>query len=262
MFGKNPQRQIAISDGAGLFIHEVFHTIQGEGPFSGMPAVFIRLAGCNLACTWCDTEFESSFKLPNGGLQQTAAVVAQVAAMMKANRGTRLVVITGGEPMRQNIVPLIDGLLALGGEYSVQIETAGTIPPQAQVSMQAIRDRRLTFVVSPKTARINTWYVNLYEHLGMGVHLKYVIAAGDSHPDDGLPFLPTQKEDVGDRAKYLAHPAIYRPSYYMPGVPIWVSPCDDHDTDNNAMNVVIAVESCLKYGYRLSLQVHKLVGVS
>ena len=60
MFGTNPSRKQVLDDGQELWVQEVFYTLQGEGPFSGQPALFIRLAGCNLRCFWCDTEFESS----------------------------------------------------------------------------------------------------------------------------------------------------------------------------------------------------------
>ena len=63
MFGKNPIRK-AIFDNADFYeVQEIFLTIQGEGPYAGTPAIFIRLGGCNLACNFCDTEFESFEKM-------------------------------------------------------------------------------------------------------------------------------------------------------------------------------------------------------
>ena len=59
MFGKNPIRPPEKGDGSILFVQEIFPTLQGEGPLAGVPAVFLRLGGCNLACSFCDTEFES-----------------------------------------------------------------------------------------------------------------------------------------------------------------------------------------------------------
>ena len=59
MFGKNPIRKPENHDGNFLKIQEIFYTIQGEGIYSGYPAVFVRLGGCNLACKFCDTEFET-----------------------------------------------------------------------------------------------------------------------------------------------------------------------------------------------------------
>ena len=57
MFGKNPIRKPENHDGNFLKIQEIFYTIQGEGIYSGYPAVFVRLGGCNLACKFCDTDF-------------------------------------------------------------------------------------------------------------------------------------------------------------------------------------------------------------
>ena len=59
MLGDNPKRGAVKGSGQYLDIQEIFPTIQGEGPRVGTPSIFIRLGGCNLACTFCDTEFES-----------------------------------------------------------------------------------------------------------------------------------------------------------------------------------------------------------
>ena len=59
MFGKNPILPPKKTDGKNLDIQEIFATFQGEGIFTGFPAIFIRLGGCNLACQFCDTEFDS-----------------------------------------------------------------------------------------------------------------------------------------------------------------------------------------------------------
>ena len=59
MFGNNPIRKPESGDGSHLQVQEIFPTVQGEGPNTGVPSVFVRLGGCNLACDFCDTEFES-----------------------------------------------------------------------------------------------------------------------------------------------------------------------------------------------------------
>jgi len=58
MLGDNPKRPPTNGDGTSLLVKNIFKTLQGEGPHAGVPAVFIRLGGCNLACSFCDTEFE------------------------------------------------------------------------------------------------------------------------------------------------------------------------------------------------------------
>jgi 7-carboxy-7-deazaguanine synthase len=102
-----------------LDVHSIFYTIQGEGPFSGFPAVFIRLAGCNLQCPHCDTEYTQGRRLAY------PEVVAEYVSTLSQPRG--LVVITGGEPFRQNLTKLLQCL----SDYRllVQIESNGTLPP-------------------------------------------------------------------------------------------------------------------------------------
>lgn len=100
-------------------IAELFHSIQGEGKLAGVPSTFIRTAGCNLACRWCDTEYALS---ADDGESMS---VAQVIAVL-ADRPTRHVVVTGGEPMIQpDIVELTQALRERGPHITV--ETSGTV---------------------------------------------------------------------------------------------------------------------------------------
>jgi hypothetical protein len=94
--GDNPIRPQDLGDGQRLWIQEVFYTLQGEGCCAGQPAVFVRLGGCNLGCFWCDTEFESSSDQPT--LDQLVERVGQLRPAV-----CDLVVLTGGEPFRQNV---------------------------------------------------------------------------------------------------------------------------------------------------------------
>lgn len=116
MFGQNPKRKVLFNDGTSLEVKNIFRTIQGEGPLVGKPAIFIRLGGCNLACNFCDTNFED-FKILN--VNDIIEQVQKLAGKIK------LIVITGGEPFRQPIGLLSVKLLDLG--YLVQIETNGTL---------------------------------------------------------------------------------------------------------------------------------------
>lgn len=252
MFGNNPQRPMIESNGHTLQVQEVFHTIQGEGPFSGCPATFVRLAGCNLRCKWCDTDFESSYA--QGNEVQVGELINQITAMTPPT--TQLIVITGGEPMRQNISTLVH---FLSGYWNVQVETAGTVPPQKAASLEdRIRRKRLTIVVSPKTPNVHPWYRTWAQHW------KYVVAADDCCPDDGLPWNATQAGMEGQ--KLLARPPAAPtnlegwPVLYWPPM-VWVSPRDDHDDERNRQNVQHAAQVAMRHGYRLSLQVHKLVGL-
>lgn len=71
MLGQNPIRPPITGDGTQLFVQSIFPTIQGEGPAAGIPSVFIRLGGCNLACSFCDTEFESFEEMALGDILST-----------------------------------------------------------------------------------------------------------------------------------------------------------------------------------------------
>lgn len=260
MFGKNPIRESEVTlDGLTLAVQELFYTIQGEGPQSGRPAVFIRLAGCNLACAFCDTEFESGINARMG----VNEIINQVCQQPHFD----LVVLTGGEPLRQNVVPLITGLLDAGVQL-VQIETAGTLwVPGLEDFILRYREPRIQLVCSPKTPKIHADVQRYCQHY------KYVIEADRTSDQDGLPSMGTQTRN-------LALPqTIFRP-WGDPNVAwamgngvadftIWVSPCDAHELDRfelipgepTSKNTQHAVHVAMKYGYRLSLQTHKLVGL-
>jgi 7-carboxy-7-deazaguanine synthase len=103
--------------GSYLKIHSIFDTIQGEGIYAGVPAIFIRLSGCNLACTFCDTEFDSYNEM------DVNSILDEVNNFSKSYK--KLVVLTGGEPFRQPISLLCELLVEHG--FKVQIETNGLL---------------------------------------------------------------------------------------------------------------------------------------
>ena len=94
---------------------DIFYSIQGEGHYTGMPAIFVRFAGCNLQCTFCDTDHTLKFEA------STMEIVREVARYP-----AKQVVLTGGEPMLQPIKYLLWVLHKHG--YWVALETNGTIP--------------------------------------------------------------------------------------------------------------------------------------
>lgn len=137
---------------------EIFETIQGEGPFIGRPSVFIRTAGCNLQCVWCDTPYTwnwtgTDFVHRDGQKFDRAAQVVslepeQILALLARYR-THHYVLTGGEPLIQQRawVPLLRALREQTPEATVDIETNGTISPRPDF------DEHVThYVVSPKLA--------------------------------------------------------------------------------------------------------------
>ena len=216
-------------DNIGLDIVDIFPTIQGEGPFCGQRAIFIRLAGCNLQCPKCDTDYTSYRK--NYTERNVLHMIKQFA------KPPYLIVITGGEPFRQDITKLIDNLLSLG--FAVQIESNGTLKPKGDISPNAI------IVCSPKTTKISNHILNRADFF------KYVLSANNVDEKDGLPI------------KVLGHEVkgrVARPSKNNK-VPIYIQPADNFDFKQNRLNLKAAIDSCLKYGYLLQLQIHKIIGL-
>lgn len=104
---------------AQLPVMESFHTIQGEGLYSGQAAYFIRLGGCDVGCTWCDVK--ESWDANAHPMRDVEGIVAE------ASEGTaRIAVITGGEPLMHDLGPLTAALRAAG--FRTHIETSGTHP--------------------------------------------------------------------------------------------------------------------------------------
>jgi len=247
MFGTNPVRHLENRTDGMFRVQEIFRTIQGEGPFVGTPAIFIRLAGCNLRCHFCDTDFESNYE----NLMSVFDIQKRVETL--AGHGIRLVVVTGGEPLLQRV----DNLVVTMPGYHFQIETAGTVNPfngfiLSDLCVSKLSERpvpgRMSIVISPKTPVLNKQIAN-WAH-----SYKYIVSINANiDRDDGLPVDNTQQLEEGVSMYPLAKPP--------PGFPrnrIFIQPCDDL---NKPENTKLAIDVCLEYGYRLSLQTHKLIGL-
>ncbi len=224
MRGKNPIRRPETGDGKTLSVQSVFPTLQGEGIYAGFPAVFIRLGGCNLACDFCDTEFESFAQ------ESTDSLITRVKSLAVDVSGKRLrdlVVITGGEPLRQPIEYLCEALIEMG--FKVQIETNGTLfrPLPKEVDI----------VCSPKNTG-NGYHPIRADLMSRVDALKFIISA--THP------LYREVAEVGQATHHT---------------PVYVQPMDEYDSAKNQANVAYATMLAMKNGYRLSLQTHKLLGI-
>lgn len=221
-------------------VHSIFPTIQGEGPFCGTPCVFIRLAGCNLQCPMCDTQYTKGRQWLN-----TYQIVERVNSL-RTTAMPGLVVITGGEPFRQDLAMLFHFLEKAG--YYVQVESNGTLPPSEWPYCTSTDIRCGTYVVcSPKSGKVHP---RMWE---VACCVKYVMDTSSIDPADGLPIRALS---------HSSNPRVARPpqGWYRP---IYLQPMDDHGVspDGNRANIEAVKESCMKHGYILQLQIHKILGV-
>lgn len=236
MFGKNKVFGVGDFEEGKLLIKEHFYTIQGEGPYMGTPAYFIRFGRCSLKCHFCDTNFEDDLKEMTP--QDLVKSMTQQAD---------LIVITGGEPLLQPaLVGLCDLLIDKGS--IIQIETSGSV-----CSDEFLRyldwgqgwGRGIDIVCSPKTGKI------VSELLPFITAYKYVVRSGATCPKDGLPVEGAHR--LGSKLR-LARP-------HREDLPVYISPMDQYDAEKNEKNFKEAARVVMEHNYLLSLQMHKIVGV-
>jgi 7-carboxy-7-deazaguanine synthase len=144
-------------------IAEIFTSIQGETSCAGYVSVFVRTAGCNLACSYCDTGYAQS-----GG---ESADVDDVIKKICASGRVHHVTLTGGEPLCQNAVPLlVEKMISL--RYRVRIETNGSIdiscvPPPAE---------RIVDVKTPSSGESGSFCMNNIKQLTTADEVKFVVS--------------------------------------------------------------------------------------
>lgn len=222
MFGNNKILKPFYNDGKILDIVEIFLTIQGECIYAGTPAIFVRLGGCNLACKFCDTEFDNYKSL---NIEKIISKIEILASQNKVK--TKLVVITGGEPFRQNISLLCEKLVK--NDYLVQIETNGTLflklPQEVKI------------ICSPK------------------------ISGGIYHQirSDLLKITTAFKFLISDtKTGYNEIPEIGQSIYHQP---VYVQPMDEYSDELNKKNIELALKICKDNNYIISLQTHKILNI-
>ena len=233
------QPEPRVTDFHTIQVHSIFHTIQGEGPFAGQPALFLRLAGCNLQCPHCDTDYTSKKECCD-----VDELVSRIYFRM-LDKNCKLLVITGGEPFRQaKALEIFCRLLTeaseqLNADIVIQIETNGSMPATRDLNDNVV------IVCSPKTTKLHPSIVSRCNHY------KYVLDCNDYNVTDGLP-----NKALG----HTASPHVARPPETFNGV-VYLQPMDAGDEIINANNQAKCVELCMKHNYRLQLQIHKIIGV-
>lgn len=224
MFGKNKILKAETHDGTHLNIQEIFPTLQGEGPYTGYPAVFIRLGGCNLACDFCDTEFET---YQNFSLEKIMAETLKLAKNQQQKIVRNLVVITGGEPMRQPIEKLCEELVKLN--FLVQIETNGTIFRELP--------KEVKIICSPKVS--NKKYHQIRPDLLSRINaFKFIISKTKKNYQEVAEVGQSQLQ-----------------------IPVYVQPMDEYDEAKNQDNLEYVLNICEERGYLLSIQTHKILKI-
>jgi 7-carboxy-7-deazaguanine synthase len=145
-------------------ITEIYKSIQGESTYAGLPCVFVRLTGCNLRCSWCDSEYTFT-----GGHRRTLEEVIEEVEQLSPGGG--LVEITGGEPMLQEreVVPLMQRLLDAG--YTVLLETSGERPLQ-RVPQRVVK---IVDVKCPNSGEPNTFRMENLDCLNSEDEVKFVL---------------------------------------------------------------------------------------
>jgi 7-carboxy-7-deazaguanine synthase len=157
-----------------MFITEIFKSIQGEGTRAGLPCIFVRLTGCNLRCTWCDT----AYAFHGGKKMSVEEVVARVAELAGRREGESastatvpLVELTGGEPLLQEgIYPLAEKLLAAG--YTVMIETSG----ERHVGRLPREVIKIIDVKCPDSGEADTFEMGNLDALTANDEVKFVLS--------------------------------------------------------------------------------------
>lgn len=149
-----------------MVVTEIFRSIQGESTYAGLPCIFVRLTGCNLRCTWCDTAYAF-----HGGKKMSIDEVLERVTDL-ARGATALVELTGGEPLLQpEAVPLAEQLLAAG--HTVLVETSGERPID-ELPREVVK---IVDVKCPDSSEGGTFRMENLEALDGKDEVKFVIAS-------------------------------------------------------------------------------------
>ena len=155
-----------------MFVTEIFKSIQGEGTRAGRPCIFVRFTGCNLRCTWCDTEYAF-----HGGQKMSVDDVMERVELLNRlsngeSAGVPLVEITGGEPLlQQEVYPLATRLLGAG--YTVMVETSG----ERFIGKLPKEVIRVVDVKCPDSGESGTFDIKNLEELNKRDEVKFVISS-------------------------------------------------------------------------------------
>ena len=250
-------------------INEIFYSLQGEGHNTGRAAVFVRFAGCNLRCPFCDTEFDTYHEMTS---EQIFAAIAPYP--------TRFVVLTGGEPTLQVDAHLVDQFHQHG--YEVAMESNGTRPAPPNIDW---------LTVSPKTSGERQEVRGLRQEARgerTADELKIVFDE-NTDPEAFLPPLRSQPSTlrsaqsdaslaknpqpstlISQHSTLNSQPSTLNPPLGAKrrfaceelSTLLYLQPCDTGDATRNATILSLCIDYIKQHPqWRLSLQTHKLTGI-
>lgn len=216
---------------------EVFYSLQGEGPSTGAPSVFLRLATCNLACAWCDTKYTWDWANYRYDREVVNLDAEEVEERIRAFGCSRLI-ITGGEPLLQQaeLAPLAASLKKDG--FQLEVETNGTVAPLADLERHVDQWNVSPKLASSGNARERREQRQALEVLGRlpNAYFKFVVT------------------DPGDVAEVCA----LRDAYGLPGKRIILMPEGVTAESIQGRSPWVA-EACAREGFRFSTRLHILL---
>ena len=219
-------------------VNEIFYSLQGEGVATGQPAVFIRFSGCNLKCSFCDTDFSEYQKM---SAEEIVLHVKKILSEETLKKHHWRFVLTGGEPTLQIDAPLLNKLREeFGEERVIQIETNATTLAEKYAMLDGC-----FLTASPKNGK------------SLDSLRKYFSA----HKDDKNNSIEVKA--VFDEKNHCLRIFLGILEEIVPSnVPLSIQPCDCQNADLNKLNI----EKCIKFvkdnpRWRLSLQTHKLLNI-
>jgi len=218
-----------------LYLIEIYKSVQGESSFAGRPCIFVRLAGCNLRCSWCDSEytFKGGYKLTEDG------VVAEVEKLAPV----RLIEFTGGEPLLQEreLIPLMRRLLASG--YELMIETSGERP----LENVPVEVHKIVDVKCPGSGEGGSFRIENLNALTKRDEVKFVIS---NRADYEFAREFVRQHGLEQKAGSV----LFSPAFTK-------TPSPERTAENCLLDPRVLVEWILADGIeaRLSLQIHKFV---
>jgi 7-carboxy-7-deazaguanine synthase len=217
-------------------ITEIYKSLQGESTYAGLPCVFVRLTGCNLRCSWCDSEYTFT-----GGRRLTTEEVRREVRRLSPEGG--LVEITGGEPMLQEreVVPFMQQLLEDG--YRVLLETSGERPLE-RVPAEVIK---IVDVKCPHSGAPDTFRLENLSTLTRHDEVKFVLSDRQDY-EFARDF--TQAHDLARRVNAV----LFSPAFRKDAAGI-------RDSSHCLLDPQELAEWMLADGVpaRLSLQLHKFI---